>query len=227
MCIYRYYKQPDVLKKTVPFLSEEACYTVGIPAWRGNHMCKRILSATVFIQEETHIMAFSSGINILYGQNGEDVLLTLAGIFGGKSIRSFKAELQWQEGVTIFVSGEDGHVFVDGINKERGNTAQLMKDFHKHRFLNFRNQTHILDGSQLPAGTSGAGDLLLQKLEDAPKQKDDRPLFICNFLERLDEAVDLRPIFEALNATGRQVFIAVPHYYKMEEMNYGTAIHTL
>ena len=65
---------------------------------------------------------------------------------------------------------------------------------------------------------------------DTLKQKDDCPLFICNFLERLDEAVDLRSIFEALNATGRQVFIAVPHYYEIKElegMPYDTSIHTL
>lgn len=191
-------------------------------------MCKRILSATVFIQKETHVMAFSSGINILYGQNGEDVLLTLAGILGGMPTKSFEAELQWRDSVTFLASGEDGHVFVDGINKERGNTAQLMKDFHKHRFLNFRNQTHVLDGSRLPVGMSGASDLLLENLNATIAQKDARPLFICNFLERLDEAVDLQPIFEALNATGRQVFIAVPHYYKIEKLEgkeYGATIH--
>lgn len=52
---------------------------------------------------------------------------------------------------------------------------------------------------------------------------DNRPLYICNFLERLDEAVDLRPVLEAVNATGRQVFVAVPHYYsvtQLEEMLY-------
>ena len=86
-------------------------------------MCKRILSATVFIQEETHVMAFSSGINILYGQNGEDVLLTLAGIFGGKQIKSFQAELQWQDGVTFLASGEDGHVFVSATDQEAAKRA--------------------------------------------------------------------------------------------------------
>ena len=193
-------------------------------------MCKRILSATVFIQEETHVMAFSSGINILYGQNGEDVLLTLAGIFGGKPIKSFQAELQWQDGVTFFVSGEDGHVFVDSVKIERGDPARLMKDFHKHRFLNFKNNSHILDGSRLLMGTSGASDLLLENLNATIAKKDARPLFICNFLERLDEAVDLQPIFEALNATGRQVFIAVPHYYEIEKIEgkqYVTTVHNV
>ena len=193
-------------------------------------MCKRILSATVSIGEERTTMTFSPGVNILGGQNAEDVVLTLAGIFGGIPPKSFEAVLNWQDGVTLFVLGEDGRVFVNNIKKERGNSAQMIKAFHKYRFLNFRNKTHVFDGSQLPAGTSGASDLLLKKLEDTLKQKDDCPLFVCNFLERLDEAVDLQPIFEALLATRRQIFIAVPHYYNitaLEKMPHDTAIHTL
>lgn len=177
-----------------------------------------------------HAMEFSSKINILCGHVAEETILTLAGIFGGTPLKAFKAELKWGEGVTLLVSGEDGRVFVNNIKKEWGDSAQLIKAFHKHRFLNFRNKTHILDGSQLPAGTSGASDLLLKKLEDTLKQKDDCPLFICNFLERLDEAVALQPILEALTATGRQIFIAVPHYYNitaLEKMPHDTTSHAL
>ena len=193
-------------------------------------MCKRILSATVSIGEERTTMTFSPGVNILGGQNAEDVVLTLAGIFGGIPPKSFEAVLNWQDGVTLFVLGEDGRVFVNNIKKERGNSAQMIKAFHKLRFLNFRNKTHVFDGSQLPTGTSGASDLLLKKLEDTLKQKDDCPLFICNFLERLDEAVALQPILEALTATGRQIFIAVPHYYNitaLEKMPHDTTSHAL
>ena len=191
-------------------------------------MCKRILSAMVSTQEKTHAMEFSSGINILFGQDGEDILLTLAGIFGGMPTKSFEAVLQWRDDMTLFISGEDGHVFVDCVKIERGDPARLMKDFHKHRFLNFKNNTHILDGSRLSVGTSGASDLLLKKLNATIDQKDAHPLFIWNFMERLDEAVDLQPIFEALNATGRQVFIAVPYNYKIEKLEgkeYGATIH--
>jgi hypothetical protein len=87
-----------------------------------------------------------------------------------------------------------------------------------------------VDGSRLPDGFDSASDLLLKKLRETTGKGDERPLFICGFLERLDEAVDLHPIFKALNATGRQVFIAVPHYYKIntwEELYHDTAIHTL
>ena len=175
-------------------------------------------------------MEFSPGVNILCGQTAEDVLWTLAGIFGGMPPKAFQAALHWRDGVTLFVSGEDGQVFVNNIKQDRGDSAQLMKKFHKQRFLRFRDDSHILDGAELPAGTSGASELLLKKLGDALTQKDDRPLFIINFLERLDEAVALQPILEALTATGRQIFIAVPHYYNitaLEKMPHDTTIHTL
>ena len=193
-------------------------------------MCKRILSACVSVQEGVPPaeFRFCHRINILFGQNAEDVVLTLAGVFGGVPPQSFHAALNWKDDTTLFVSGYDGRVFVDSIENKQGDPVRLMKCFYKHRFLNFRKNAHLLDGSRLSAGTSGTGDLLLEKLNATLEKEDDCPLFICNFLERLDEAIDLHPIWEALLATGRQIFIAVPHDNNMkqlEEMHYD--IHIL
>ena len=195
-------------------------------------MNKGIQSASVSVQKEAPFteLRFHPGINILWGADAEDVVLTLAGIFGGMPPKSFQAVLNWRDDAILLVSGYDGCVFVDGIKNEKTDPAQLLKEFHKQRFLTFRNTAHLLDGTQLPAGTSGATNLLLAKLHDTLAKEDDCPLFVCNFLERLDETVDLKTIFEALNATGRQVFISVPHYYEiktLEEMPYDTAIHPL
>lgn len=195
-------------------------------------MCKRILSASVSVQagKQAQKLRFTSEINILCGQNAEDAVLSLTGIFGGMPPKSFQAVLNWQDDAILFVSGYNGCVFVDAIKNKKKDPAQLTKEFHKQRFLNFRNTAHLLDGTHLPAGTSGASNLLLMKLRDILAKEDDRPLFVCNFLERLDEAIELQPIFEAMNATGRQVFIAVPQYYnikQLEEMPYDTAIHAL
>lgn len=134
-------------------------------------MCKRILSASVSVQEgmPSVVFRFHPRINLLWGQNAEHIVRELAGI------------------------------------------------------------APILDGSRLPDGFESASALLLKKLYETIDKGDDRPLFVCNFLERLDEAVDLHPIFQTLNATGRQVFIAVPHYYEintLEELYNDTAIHT-
>lgn len=137
-----------------------------------NHMCIKILSASVSVPGRADAMEFQfqPGINILWGQNAEHIVRELAGI------------------------------------------------------------APILDGSRLPDGFDSASDLLLKKLRETIGREDNRPLFVCNFLERLDEAVDLHPIFQTLNATGRQVFIAVPHYYEintLEELYHDTAIHPL
>ena len=193
-------------------------------------MHRRILSVSVSTQKETPSpeFQFHPGINILWGKNAEDVVLTLAGICGGMSPKNRKAEIQWNTDASLFISITDGACGVEKVKRKHGNVDQLVKDFHKYRYLNFRNTAHILDGTQLPAGISGSVELLLKKLRDVLTTEDDRPLFLCNFLERLDEAVDLQPIFEALNATGRQVFIAVPHYYKIEKLEgkeYGATIH--
>ena len=195
-------------------------------------MSRAIQSASVSVQKEAPFteLRFHPGINILWGADAEDVVLTLAGIFGGMPPKSFQAVLNWRDDAILLVSGYDGCVFVDGIKNEKTDPAQLLKEFHKQRFLTFRNTAHLLDGTQLPAGTSGATNLLLAKLHDTLAKEDDCPLFVCNFLERLDETVDLKTIFDALNATGRQVFISVPHYYEiktLEEMPYDTAIHPL
>ena len=138
----------------------------------GDHMCIKILSASVSVPKGTDTMVFQfhPGINILWGPDAEQILRELAGI------------------------------------------------------------SPFVDGSRLPDGFDSAGDLLLKKLRETLAKADARPLFICGFLERLDEAVDLCPIFKALNATGRQVFIAAPHYYKLntwEEIYHDAAIHTL
>ena len=97
-------------------------------------------------------------------------------------------------------------------------------------FLAIESGQICIGSSHLTGGFAGEGDLWLTILRDALSESDDRPLFICNFLERLDEAVELHPIFDALKSTGRQVFIAVPHYYEIntwEELYHDTAIHTL
>jgi hypothetical protein len=195
-------------------------------------MHKSILSASVSVQEKEQAqeLQFDSGINILCSRNAEDVVLTLAGVLGGMPPKNGKVEIQWNADASLFIPVKDGACGVERAGTQCMNIAQLVKEFHKYHFLNFRNCAHILDGADIPAGFSGASTLLQKKLRDTLAKEDDRPLFVYNFLERLDEAVDLQHIFEALNATGRQVFIAVPHYYEiktLEEMPYDTAIHTL
>lgn len=141
-------------------------------------MAKKILSATV---GET--IRFCPGINILQGENAKALALTLAGIFGGIPPQNGKAELLWDT-ARITISVADGTCTVDAA--EGKNIPQIVKDFHKQRFLHFKNQRHIV--KKIPEEI----------------QIDDRPLFVMDF-----DGEDMHTVFAPLVAAGRQVFVVV------------------
>ena len=49
---------------------------------------------------------------------------------------------------------------------------------------------------------------------------DDRPLFIYDFFDRIDEALDTRPYLDHLASLGRQVFVSVCADHPLEKMMY-------
>lgn len=206
-------------------------------------MDKRIASASISVGDEFSPvnLRLSPGINILWGENAEEVMWTLVGIFSATPRQisaQLKAEVRWQDDVSFWISGEinagKSAIFVKNITLPNGVSAsQQVKCFHKHRFLEFSKQPCVFDGAHpIQRFTLGESDLILKNLYLFLRCKpgDDRPLFLFNFLDRLDESIDLRPIFRTLTATGRQVFIAVPRSYTintLEEMHYDATIHPL
>ena len=50
---------------------------------------------------------------------------------------------------------------------------------------------------------------VLFKNADIMPCDDDRPIFIYDYFDRLDEAIDITPILDRLASLGRQVFVAV------------------
>jgi hypothetical protein len=194
-------------------------------------MNRNILSATI---AEGNQLSFEPGVNILWGDVAEGMLWELASIFSGcKTERMVTARIAWRSGVCYQVTNVGGAVAIEGVEGAVVTPNMAMR-FHKQRFRERRDYACILDGG-LPkrSPSMGESDLRLMQFDTflrGLRKEDDHPLFLCNLLERLDEAVDLHPIFEALNTTGRQVFIAVPHYYKLktlEEMPYDATIHPL
>ena len=145
-------------------------------------MVKRILSAS--LEED---MVFEPGVNILQGPGATEKILTLAGIFGGIPPKNGKAEILWDT-VRLAVSVADGTCTVDRAEGE--NIPQIVKDFHKQRFLHFRNREHIL--YEIP--------------ENLKELQDDRPLFVLDF----DVKEEPQTFFAPLIAAGRQVFVEVP-----------------
>ena len=58
------------------------------------------------------------------------------------------------------------------------------------------------------------------KTADIASCADDRPIFIYDYFDRLDEAIDITPILNTLSSLGRQVFISVCGNYPSEKMKH-------
>ena len=59
---------------------------------------------------------------------------------------------------------------------------------------------------------------VLIKTADIFSSEDDRPIFIYDYFDRLDEAIDIASILDKLSSLGRQVFISVCTGYPCEKM---------
>ena len=69
---------------------------------------------------------------------------------------------------------------------------------------------------------------VLIKTADISSCADDRPIFIYDYFDRLDEAIDIAPILDNLASLGRQVFIAVCSNYPVEKLKHDAVqiVHT-
>lgn len=61
---------------------------------------------------------------------------------------------------------------------------------------------------------------VLIKTANIFSSEDDRPIFIYDYFDRLDEAIDIAPILDKLSSLGRQVFISVCTGYSCEKMSH-------
>lgn len=57
-------------------------------------------------------------------------------------------------------------------------------------------------------------------LKEETEKGDTRPIFISNFFERIDAAVDITPFLDTLAGLGRQVFVSVTKSYPYEKMGH-------
>lgn len=55
---------------------------------------------------------------------------------------------------------------------------------------------------------------------DKRNEDDCSPIFIYDYFDRLDEAIDITPILDKLSSLGRQVFIAVCPNYPVEKLKH-------
>ena len=205
-------------------------------------MCRKILSAAISTQEGVTLITPTAGINILWGENAEQIFGVIAGVldiypkerFAQGPVR-IQAEICWPCGTVYGISGEERNgTQCMGVKYIKNPTVKnewdLVKRFHKQRLHDTREKNCFFDGARMKRSSPlGESDLILDGffafIKSVSKHEMGRPLFLRNFLERLDEAVDLQPVFEALLASERQIFIVVPQYYKiksLEGVSYGT-----
>mgnify|MGYP005914253271 CR=1 FL=1 len=69
---------------------------------------------------------------------------------------------------------------------------------------------------------------VLIETADITSCDDDRPIFIYDYFDRLDEAIDITPILNKLSSLDRQVFIAVCSNYPIEKLKHDAVqiVHT-
>ena len=206
-------------------------------------MARIILSASLSIPAKNSAIQIkpSSGVNILCGNHAEDIFWSLAGIVDiyssdhAQTPTTVTAELRWPEGVTYGVTskaseGRNQMVvdYVKGVGEE--DPRYLVKRLHKQRYRDVRDNLCLFNGCRLDnPNMLSESDAILTSfhsfIEKLPDQKNGRPVFLLNFLERLDRAVDILPILEDLTATGRQVFVLSPDNCTIP--NIGNAVQTV
>lgn len=206
-------------------------------------MARLILSASLMLPGEEALIQVkpSPGINILCGNNAEEIFWRLSGIVDVYSSDHFQApttvsaELRWSDGVTYGINskaseGRNQMVvdYVKGVGDE--DPRYLVKRLHKQRYRDVRDNLCLFNGCRLDnPNMLSESDAILTSfhsfIEKLPDQKNGRPVFLLNFLERLDRAVDILPILEDLTATGRQVFVLSPDNCTIP--NIGNAVQTV
>ena len=191
-------------------------------------MARIILSASLSLPAENSTIQVkpSPGVNILCGNNAEEIFWRLSGIVDVYSSDHFQApttvsaELRWSDGVTYGINSKASEGrnqivvdYVKGVGEE--DPRYLVKRLHKQRYRDVRDNLCLFNGCR-PDNPNmlSESDAILASfhsfIEKLPDQKNGRPIFLLNFLERLDRAVDILPCLEELTATGRQVFVLLP-----------------
>ena len=60
----------------------------------------------------------------------------------------------------------------------------------------------------------------LEIAKEETAKGDNRPIYIFNFFDRIDEAVDVMPFLDELASLGRQVFVSVTANYPSEKLTH-------
>ena len=127
---------------------------------------------------------------------------------------------------------EDDTFFV-AADTEKGFSAEETKEcLTALRSLEGKSSCYFgnLEGVENPLMLSES-DLRIADLENfiakAKEEKSEKPIYIFNFFERIDESVNIDPILSELSSLGRQVFVSVGASYPSERLADGNLKHRI
>ena len=121
----------------------------------------------------------------------------------------------------FFVAVRDGQHFSKQKTRECLTALRAWRDDEKTTY-SLENKYYTAEHTLSASDYSIANFRCFLDIVRAETEKGDRrPLFIFNFFDRLDEAVDITPFLDELAALGRQVFVSVGLHYPDEKMQHG------
>lgn len=131
-------------------------------------------------------------------------------------INSFKTFLSGPEPTPdkpiCFICGRNAELALDQLRK----SVEGATDRNVYTFDAFRHGNDTIFSDSERRINSFAS--FLETAKEDTERGIKSPLFVYDFFDRIDEAIDITPLLDILASFGRQVFIAVCRDYSVEKM---------
>lgn len=117
---------------------------------------------------------------------------------------------------SFFVAVKDGEYFsVERTPKVIATLRSMKRD--ESNSYNFFNK-YVANENNLSECDYNIANFkrFIEIVKEETDKGDTRPIYIFNFLERLDEATDITPFIDTLADIGRQVFVGISNNYPLE-----------
>ena len=121
---------------------------------------------------------------------------------------------------TFFVAVNTENGFSEVDTKECISKLRKLSSDAKNHFClenKYVNNDHCLSESDYRIANFKR---FLESVKEETAKGDKRPIYIFNFFERIDEAVDVTPFLDELASFGRQVFVSVTENYPTEKLTH-------
>ena len=117
---------------------------------------------------------------------------------------------------SFFVAVKDGEHFSAERTQKVISKLRSMKRDERNSY-NFLNK-YVANENNLSECDYNIANFnrFIEIVKEETAKGDTRPIYVCNFFERLDEATDIAPFIDPLASLDRQVFVGVSNTYPIE-----------